>query len=215
MFLRSRRSGATLIETLLAVTIAAGAIVLATTFAINGMAIGNDLNAQQDFNAGFRRIQREFVSDVQQVTRFHFGYSDADNQNVRILTPPGEQQAVIFGYTDPQGNDIWIRYSAKASTGTGAFYLLKTSNELDGVNFQTTILAPEVEGVSFTYYDATGAETQLASQIRRVDLTLSLASANVKREATFIGVLRSQNEGAARLPGSIDFDTIEDANFLR
>lgn len=210
-----RRRGSTLLETILAMTIAASAIVLGTTFALNGMAIGNDITAQQDFNAGFRRVQREFVGDVQQATRFHFGYTDDDKVNVRIATPLAEQQELIFGYTNAAGQDVWIHYTAKASASTGSFYLLKTSNEQDGVNFQTTVLAPEVEGVTFTFYDSTGAEAQMTSQIRRVDMTLSLASANVKRETNFIGVLRGQNEGAARLPGGIEFDVIEDANFLR
>lgn len=212
---RSSRRGTTLLETLLTVTIAAGAIVLATTFALNGLSTTNELHSQQDFNTAFRRIQGSFLRDVSQTTRFHFGYTDNTKVSTRSITPLEDPQDLILGYTNERGQDIWVHYTAKASASTGSFYLLKTSNEQDGETYLTTILAPEVEGVTFRFYDARGNRAGLASEIRRIEMDLSLASANVKRQNLFTGVLRAGNEGTVRLPPGLEFDAIEDANFLR
>lgn len=209
-----RRRGASLLETLLAVGIAAAAVVVATTFALNGLTITADLNAQQDFNAAVRRTQREFFADAAQATRFHFGYVDDEQTTPRTLPPEGPQELTL-GYTDALGRDIWVHYSAKASASTGTFFLLKTSNQQDGETYQTTLLAPDVESLRFDFYDIEGEIAQFAGNIRRVDMTLSLASAAVKRQTPFTVVLRVASEGAVPLPPGLDFKSIEDANFLR
>ncbi|HYE78089.1 MAG TPA: hypothetical protein VEI97_08890, partial [bacterium] len=187
-----RFRGLTMLESILALGIAAGAILLASRFALTGLSITNDLHTQQDFDAANRRVGREFAADIAQATRFHFGYSNPATGQLRTIVNPDAQELTV-GYVDRRGNDIWIHYGSKAAAGTGKVYLLKTSNQADPATYATQVLASDLEGLTFRFYGADGQPTGLISLIKRVEMDLTLADASAKRTSTFIGTLRGQN----------------------
>ena len=209
-----RLRGTTLLETILAVSIAASAVVLATTFAVNGLSITTNLHAQQDFNQATRNVSREFLGDVPQATHFFFGYFNEDTGQLNTSINPAAQELTL-GWTDLAGNPIWVHYSAKTSATSDKIYLLKTSNESDPATYATAILATDLAGLTFTFLDKDGKETSLVSNIKRVDMDLKLASNEVQRDTIFTGVLRATNQGAVALPPGLDFVSIENTNFTK
>lgn len=206
--------GTTLLETILALGIAAGAIFLATRFALTGLTISTDIHTQQDFDAANRRVAREFSSDIAQSTRFFFGYSNPTTGVLRTIVN-ADATDLTFGYLDRQGNDIWIHYGSKASASTGKVYLLKTSNQADPDTYQTQILASDLDGLKFNLFNLDGGFNGVISEIKRVEMELNLASASSKRTSRFVGTMRGQNEGSVAPPSGVDFGEIEDANFIK
>ena len=204
--------GFTLLEVVIASMITASTLVIIMMFSMRSFEIASEINTLNDINHSFSRIQRSFVRDVQMAQYFFFG-ADTDNQNTQILNEFIDRRVLTVGY-DRDGEIIWSRYAVKVGTETGIYYLLKTTNELEGdVIYETNILASDVDDVYFTYYNEKDQEITKAADVRRIDLTIVLSDGSITKQMAFSSTLRGENKGIL-LPNK-NLEIQQDTNFVK
>lgn len=204
--------GFTLLEVVIASMITASTLVIIMMFSMRSFEIASEINTLNDINHSFSRIQRSFIRDVQMAQYFFFG-ADTDNQNNQILNEFIDRRVLTVGY-DRDGEIIWSRYAVKVGTETGIYYLLKTTNELEGdVIYETNILASDVDDVFFTYYNEKDQEITKASDVRRIDMTIVLSDGSITKQMAFSSTLRGENKGIA-LPNK-NLEIQQDTNFVK
>jgi hypothetical protein len=204
--------GFTLLEVVIASMITASTLVIIMMFSMRSFEIASEINTLNDINHSFSRIQRSFIRDVQMAQYFFFG-ADIDNQNNQILDEYIDRRVLTVGY-DRDDEKIWSRYAVKVGTETGIYYLLKTTNELEGdVIYETNILASDVDDVYFTYYNEKDQEITKAADVRRIDLTIVLSDGSITKQMVFSSTLRGENKGIA-LPNK-NLEIQQDTNFVK
>lgn len=206
-------AGFTLLEAVIASFITAGTLVVIMFFSTSSFEITNEISSVNDMNHSFRRMQRAFVRDVQMAQYFFFG-ADEDNENNQIPYEFIDRKVLTIGYENNTGEMIWSRYAVKVSGDSGIYYLLKTTNELEGdVNFETNILATDISDMFFTYYDENDEETIEIDDIRRIEMFLSLAKDDIAEKMDYSATLRGENLGVA-IPEK-NLEIYQDTNFVK
>jgi len=180
-------------------------------FSMKSMEITSEMNSVNDIQHSFRRVQRDFVRDVQMAQYFFFG-ADMNNQNVQIPKEFVDRRILTIGRETIDGDMIWTRYAVKVGVETGHYYLLKTSNEISvGNNYDTSILASDLSDMYFVYYDSSDLETTEAARISRIEMTLVLSDGSISEQAVLSGTLRGDNLGIM-LPG-VNLEVYQNTNF--
>jgi hypothetical protein len=207
----SGESGFTLLEAVIASALTAGTLVILLMFSMKSMEITSEMNSVNSIQHSFRRVQREFVRDVQMTQYFFFG-ADTNNQNVQIPNGFVDRRVLTVGWKSIDGEFLWTRYAVKIGIETGRYYLLRTSNEVNGgIDYQTSILAPNVSDMYFVYYDSDDIETTEAARIARIEMTLVLADGSISEKSLFSGTLRGENLGV--LVPDANLEVYQNTNF--
>jgi type II secretory pathway pseudopilin PulG len=194
-FLTGCEDGFTLLEAVVASMITAATIVLILMFSIRTFEISNNMSVLNDINHSLRRSQESFIRDVKMAQYFFFGATE-DNEGNQVAKDVIDRRVLTLGYENVGGEMIWTMYDVKVGTDTGIYYLLRTSNELDGgTAFETTILATDVEDLYFTYFDENDFETTVADKISRIEMTLILADEEITQKVLIASTLRGANLG--------------------
>jgi hypothetical protein len=205
--------GFTLLEAVIASAITAGTLVIVLLFSMRSFEIASEINTVNDINHSFRRTQRAFVRDVQMAQYFFFG-ADVDNENNQIPNEFIDRRVMTVGRENENGEMIWSRFAVKIGTETTVYYLLVTTNELEGAeHFETNIIASNVQDMYFVYYDEDDIETTKAEDVRRIEMTLVLEEDDVTDMMHFSSTLRGENLGVA-LPDE-NIEVHQDTNFVK
>lgn len=204
--------GFTLLEVVIASMITASTLIIIMMFSMRSFEIASEINTLNDINHSFARVQRSFIRDVQMAQYFFFG-ADIDSENNQILDEYIDRRVLTVGY-ERDGEIIWSRYAVKVGVETGVYYLLKTTNEIEGdVIYETNILASDVDDVYFTYYNANDIEITKAEDIRRIDMTIILSDGSITKQMAYSATLRGENKGVA-LPNK-NLEIQQDTNFVK
>jgi hypothetical protein len=204
--------GFTLLEVVIASMVTASTLIIIMMFSMRSFEIASEINTLNDINHSFSRVQRSFVRDAQMAQYFSFG-ADIDSHNNQILNEFIDRRVLTVGY-DRDGEIIWSRYAVKVGAETGIYYLLKTTNELEGdVIYETTILASDVDDVFFTYYNAKDQEITKAEDVNRIEMTIVLSDGSITKQMAFSATLRGENKGIAQPNKNLEIQ--QDTNFVK
>ena len=205
--------GFTLLEAVIASVITAGTLVLVLFFSMRSFEITSEINTVNDINHSLRRTQRAFVREVQMAQYFFFG-AEENNENEQIPNEYIDRRVLTIGREDENGEMIWTRLAVKIGNETMIYYLLMTTNELEGgENFETNILAPNVQDMYFTYYGEDDLEVTKAEDIRRIEMTLILDDDDITEMMNYSATLRGSNLGIA-VPEK-NLEIYQDDNFVK
>lgn len=205
--------GFTLLEAVIASALTAGTLVLVLFFSMRSFEIASEINTVNDINHSLRRTQRSFVREVQMAQYFFFG-ADEDNEGHQIPKEFIDRRVLTVGRENESGEMIWTRFAVKIGNETLIYYLLMTTNELDGgENFETNILAVNVQDMYLTYYDENDIETTAAEDVARIEMTLSLDEDNITQRISYSATLRGENLGIA-VPDK-NLEVYQDENFVK
>jgi hypothetical protein len=137
-----------------------------------------------------------------------------DNENNQIPNEFIDRRVMTVGRENENGEMIWSRFAVKIGTETTVYYLLVTTNELEGAeHFETNIIASNVQDMYFVYYDEDDIETTKAEDVRRIEMTLVLEEDDVTDMMHFSSTLRGENLGVA-LPDE-NIEVHQDTNFVK
>jgi len=205
--------GFTLLEAVIASALTAGTLVIILLFTMRSYEVTSEMGTINDINHSFRRVQREFLKDVGMAQYFFFG-ADTDNKGNQIPKEFIDRRQLTIGYRNLNNETVWVRYAVKVGAETGVYYLLKTSNEVDGgTAYVTSILASDISDLYLTYYDVNDIETTEADRVSRIEMTLVLSDASITEQEIFSATLRGENLGIM-LPG-VNLAIYEDTNFVK
>jgi type II secretory pathway pseudopilin PulG len=213
----NRERGFTLLEALLVV----GLTTLVTVGLVAGLLEGLDalheITDMQGVDFGHQKAMRQFTRDVQAATWFYGGtvHSESDPSGPEVPSEATRPHDLVMGYAGPDGNEVWVRYRTRGGSfsSIGETYLVRTVLCDNPAYEGSSVIGRGVANLFFTYYDADGKEVFRLPEIRRIRMTLSLATGGAALQREYDVTMRNPNLGVKSPRG--DFDAVEDQNFLK
>lgn len=200
-----RERGFTLVEALIVIGLTTLIAVGVVAGLLEGMDTIHQLTDSQTVAFGHQRVMQEFTKDVQAATWFYNGTTH-DTSGTVILYEIANPYEIILGYPGPDGEEVWVRYRVRYGSFTGESYLVRTMATSSGQTGMT-ILTTGVANLGFTYFNKEGVITDKLSDVKKIQMTLSLNVGGATEQRLYDVTMRNVNEGVKVAP--YDFDEIE------
>jgi hypothetical protein len=207
---RSQR-GFTLIEAILVVGLTSLIAVGVVGALMEGLGSLQQITDRQGIDFGHQNSIERFTEDIQAATWFNNGIVSSEGGG-STLSGTTNPFSLIMGYPGPDGEEVWIRYSVRLGAFTRESYLLRTIATTSGLEGMT-ILTPGVANLAFNYFDKDGNFTDVISEVKKVQMVLSLEIGGTTVQRMYEVNMRNPNGGAKLTP--FDFDEIDSKYFKK
>jgi len=165
----------------------------------------HEITDRQTVEFGHQRALELFTTDVQSATWFYNGETHSPSGDL-ILRDTPNPYVLILGYDGPDGEEVWVKYGTRVGVLSGETYLTRTA-VIGSVDQGMSLLSTGVANLEFTYFDQDGNITSKLTEVRKIQMTLSVNVGGATVQRIYEASMRNPNLGL-RTP-TVDFEEIE------